>query len=140
MNVRKLYTIDEANALLPSLQHHLELIRESLAVLRKASANLPPGTRMDDSTTPIGAAALRQLHAAERRLVDLGVELKDVDQGLFDFPALQDERVVFLCWREGEPEIEWFHDVVDGFAGRQRLPRGTDATGLERAEGQANPE
>ena len=141
MTVKKLYTLDEANTLIPSLVQELELIRESLAVLRKASASLPPGTRMDDASTPLSAAALRQLHGAERRLVDLGVDLKDVEQGLFDFPALRDERVILLCWREGEAEVEWFHEITDGFSGRQPLGRGTDETGLQRAdEGQANPE
>lgn len=142
MTVPKLYTRDEANALLPRLRHELELIRESLAVLRKASASLPPGTRTEDGATPVSAAALHQLHGAERRLVEMGIELKDADQGLFDFPALLEERVVFLCWREGELQVNWFHDLTEGFAGRRPLVPGSDATGLERAggEGQANPE
>ena len=121
MTEKKLYSLEEANALIPTLVHELELIRESLAVLRKASASLPPGTRMDDGATPVSAAALQQLHGAEKRLVEMGVELKDVEQGLFDFPALRDDRVILLCWREGEPEVEWFHEIADGFTGRQPL-------------------
>lgn len=127
MNPRRIFTVDEANALLPVLQHELELIRESLAVLRKASAALPPGARMDDGGSPVNAAALQQLHGAERRLVDLGVELKDVEKGLFDFPALRDDQPVLLCWCEGEPNIAWFHDVSTGFTGRQPLSGEQDA-------------
>ena len=119
--MKKLYSLDEANALLPRLQHELELIRESLAILRKASASLPPGTRMEDGGTPLTAAALGQLQGAEKRLAVMGIELKDVEQGLFDFPALRDERVILLCWREGETEVEWFHEIVEGFSGRQPL-------------------
>lgn len=140
MNARKLYSLDEANALLPRLRHELELIRESLAVLRKAASSLPPGTRMDEGVTPVGAAALRQLQGAEKRLVDMGVELKDVEQGLFDFPALRDERVILLCWREGEDEVEYFHEITDGFGGRQPLSSGSDETGLRRADEQSGPE
>jgi hypothetical protein len=135
--MKKLFTAEEANALLPLMKHELELIRESLAVLRKASASLPPGARVDDGSAPVSAAALAQLQGAEKRLADMGVELKDVEQGLFDFPALRDERVVLLCWREGEPEVEWFHEIVEGFAGRQPLAGDGGETGLQRAEGQA---
>ncbi len=135
-STRRLYSVEEANRLLPRLVHELELIRESLAVLRKASASLPPGSRMDDGPTPLSAAALQQLHAAERRLAEMGAELKDVDQGLFDLPGLNGDRVVFLCWKEGEPEIAWFHDLAAGFAGRQRLaPEGPEETGLAPQDG-----
>lgn len=128
---RPLYTVETANAALPLLQHELELIRESLAVLRKASASLPPGSRMDDGATPLSAAALQQLHGAERRLAELGAELKDVEQGLFDLPGLRGDRVVFLCWKEGEAEVAWFHDLTAGFSGRQPLrPETPEETGL----------
>lgn len=122
MTDRKLFTVDEANALLPMLRHELELIRESLAILRRASASLPPGSRVDDGTSPVGVAALAQLHGAERRLSEAGVELKDTEQGLFDMPALLGERIVLLCWKESEPSVAWFHEVTTGFSGRQPLP------------------
>ena len=51
----------------------------------------------------------------------LGCELKHVDQGLIDFPALREGREVYLCWRLGEPTIGWWHDLDTGFAGRQPL-------------------
>jgi hypothetical protein len=52
----------------------------------------------------------------------LGVQLKDLDRGLIDFPSLRDGRVVLLCWQLGEgDELEWWHDMDAGFAGRTPL-------------------
>ena len=60
------------------------------------------------------------------RLVDEinghGAEVKDLDSGLIDFPALRHGETVLLCWRLGEAEIAWWHRVEDGFAGRRPLP------------------
>ena len=55
-------------------------------------------------------------------LESLGVQLKDFERGLIDFPSLRDGRVVLLCWQLGEgDELEWWHDVDAGFAGRTPL-------------------
>lgn len=54
-------------------------------------------------------------------LSQLGVELKDYFTGLIDFPSLRNGRPVYLCWRLGEPEVSFWHEVEAGFAGRQRL-------------------
>jgi hypothetical protein len=55
-------------------------------------------------------------------LEDLGVQLKDFDRGLVDFPSLRDGRVVLLCWQLGEgDELEWWHDMDTGFGGRTPL-------------------
>ncbi|WP_028551075.1 DUF2203 domain-containing protein [Paenibacillus sp. UNC451MF] len=50
-----------------------------------------------------------------------GVELKDVDTGLVDFPALMNGEEVLLCWRQGEERVEHYHGLYDGFAGRKKL-------------------
>ena len=55
-------------------------------------------------------------------LESLGVQLKDFERGLIDFPSLRDGRVVLLCWQLGEgDEVEWWHDVDAGYAGRTPL-------------------
>jgi hypothetical protein len=54
-------------------------------------------------------------------IIALGVQLKDFDSGLCDFPHLRDGRVVLLCWKQGEDRIAWWHEVEAGFAGRQPL-------------------
>jgi hypothetical protein len=51
-----------------------------------------------------------------------GVQVKDVDEGLLDFPAKLAGEDVLLCWQVGEAEIAWFHGPEDGFAGRRPLP------------------
>jgi hypothetical protein len=50
-----------------------------------------------------------------------GCELKGLEQGLVDFPAIMHDRQVYLCWQYNEPELAFWHDIEAGFAGRQRL-------------------
>ena len=68
------------------------------------------------------AAVLTELTIQLAELEALGVQLKDFERGLVDFPSLRDGRVVLLCWQLGEgDELEWWHDVDAGFAGRTPL-------------------
>ena len=68
------------------------------------------------------AAVLTELTVQLSELETLGVQLKDFERGLVDFPSLRDGRVVLLCWQLGEgDELEWWHDVDAGFAGRTPL-------------------
>jgi hypothetical protein len=55
-------------------------------------------------------------------LQELGLLVKDLDEGLVDFPALRDGEEVLLCWRLGEEEVAFWHSLDDGFAGRKPLP------------------
>jgi hypothetical protein len=55
------------------------------------------------------------------RILDTGVQIKDINTGLLDFSALKDGREVYLCWRYGEGEIAFWHEVDAGFAGRQSI-------------------
>jgi hypothetical protein len=50
-----------------------------------------------------------------------GAIVKDLDEGLLDFPALRDGEEILLCWRLGEPEVAYWHGLEEGFAGRKRL-------------------
>ncbi len=91
------------------------------------------------SSAETGAASIRAGWASSRRrsrtpqpaltgLVDeiheLGVQVKDLDRGLIDFPARHPEKgdIVLLCWELGEPEVAHWHDLEEGFAGRKPLP------------------
>jgi hypothetical protein len=68
------------------------------------------------------ATILTNLTAEMTELEVLGVQLKDFDRGLIDFPSLRDGRVVLLCWQMGEgDQLEWWHDIDAGFAGRTPL-------------------
>jgi hypothetical protein len=64
----------------------------------------------------------RELARAVDDIVELGVEVKDLDEGLVDFPALRGGETVLLCWQLGEDEIRYWHTVQEGFAGRRPLP------------------
>jgi len=68
------------------------------------------------------AKLLVDLSVHTEKLESLGIQLKDYRQGLIDFPSLRDGRVVLLCWKADEgDQVEWWHDVEAGFAGRQPL-------------------
>jgi hypothetical protein len=88
------------------------------------------GTRDGGSADAERAAALerdamsiaRDIDAYERELEELGIVLKDRRLGLVDFPGEIDGRRVWLCWRLGEPSVQYWHDLDAGYAGRQPLP------------------
>ncbi|MDQ3686652.1 MAG: DUF2203 domain-containing protein, partial [Acidobacteriota bacterium] len=67
-------------------------------------------------------AALLSIAERSGELDALGVQIKDYERGLIDFPTLREGRVVLLCWQLGEGDsIEWWHDMEAGFAGRQPI-------------------
>ena len=124
----KLFTIQEANALLPSVRIILAKIQRAHRKLghyredaKKAAAAAEQGGSGIESGVPY-ASLLTELTVQLSELESLGVQLKDFERGLVDFPSLRDGRVVLLCWQLGEgDELEWWHDVDAGFAGRTPL-------------------
>jgi len=62
-----------------------------------------------------------QMQAGVARIDELGITLREIETGLIDFPALVAGRQVFLCWRLGEDDVAWWHELGDGFGGRQAL-------------------
>ena len=124
----KIFTVQEANALLPNVRtivgkiqrEHRRLAHYREDAKKAAEAAERGGGGFVDGVAY--AAVLTELtnHLAE--LEALGVQLKDFERGLVDFPSLRDGRVVLLCWQLGEgDELEWWHDVDAGFAGRTPL-------------------
>ncbi len=61
------------------------------------------------------------LRDAFARLDEWDIELKDIPTGLIDFRAMREGREIYLCWRLGEPEVEYWHELTTGFDGRQPL-------------------
>jgi hypothetical protein len=121
----KLFTVAEANALLPAVREILKRIqdaRKRLASYRneaKAAADQAERGGGGFSDGLRYADLLIDLTSQTSELEVLGVQLKDFDRGLVDFPSLRDGRVVLLCWQIGEgDEVEWWHNVEDGFGGR----------------------
>ncbi len=118
MSSRRYFTLEEANAQLGRLSDLFGQVLQLRAQIKTIS------TRVD------------QKHASERELAILnglveaagevvqeisgtGCVIKDLAQGLVDWPALHEGREVWLCWRYGEPEVSYWHDMHAGFAGRR---------------------
>jgi hypothetical protein len=124
----KLFTVDEANALLPSVKKIVSRIQRShkavslyREVAKKAAEAAEHGGGGIDQGVHY-ATVLSELTIALADLEALGVQLKDFERGLVDFPSLRDGRMVLLCWQMGEgDEVEWWHDLDAGFAGRTPL-------------------
>jgi hypothetical protein len=124
----KLFTVEEANALLPSVRGMLQKIQRSrrrVAAYRNEAKLAAEGAEEGGGGMASGvqyAVILTHFTEEMSELESLGVQLKDFDRGLVDFPSLRDGRVVLLCWQLGEgDELEWWHDMDTGFAGRTPL-------------------
>ena len=99
-----MFTRAEADATLPKVRPLLEDLQRRVAAYRRRPSE------------PVA----REIEALLHEIGDLGVEVKDPDQGLVDFRARLRGREVYLCWRLGEPErIAFYHDLEAGFAGRR---------------------
>lgn len=123
----KLFTLAEANDMIPEMRGklrrlqflygHINGMRESAKAAASASEF---GGGMEG-----GSAYVRSLYKVGKITTEIheaGVQLKDYDRGLIDFPSMRDGRLVLLCWQLGEgDEIEWWHEVDTGFAGRQPI-------------------
>jgi hypothetical protein len=124
----KIFSVEEANALLPTVRHIVKVIQTGHARVlaqREAAKQAAGGAELGGGGMPGGERyikALFKLASSTGELEALGVQLKDYERGLIDFPSLRDGRVVLLCWQLGEgDQVEWWHDVDAGFAGRQPL-------------------
>jgi hypothetical protein len=124
----KVFSVEEANALLPTVRRALKSIQQSnhrLLAFQAEAKNAAEAAERGGGGMSGGATYVGLLMQIARRVEEieaLGVQIKDYARGLIDFPSLRDGRVVLLCWHLGEGEsIEWWHDVDAGFAGRQPL-------------------
>jgi hypothetical protein len=91
------------------------------------------GFAVAESRTAEFTATLRELEGCVNALDDLGVQVKDLDIGLLDFPALRPNEEgqveeVLLCWKVGEDAVDWWHREEDGFAGRKPIDWGEEGS------------
>ena len=120
------FTLQEANEALISIRPWMDEVqsirREILAhqpeiwsVMEKSAGNggNPTLSRM--------VKTFDRLDALIHSIQDTGALIKDINTGLLDFPALRDEREVYLCWKYGEGDIAYWHEIADGFAGRRSI-------------------
>jgi len=122
---RRHYSLEEARAELPSLTARLAAMRRARARLgdaeaRRALTELAPGNGGGGAAKALGDAFV-ELQAAAAALDAREIVVRDLDRGLVDFPSIRDEQEVYLCWVDGEPDIEFWHELDAGFRGRQPL-------------------
>ena len=122
--VTTFYDIDAANARLPVVRELLSQLRDERAeLIRLRDQTADPATD-DDERRRLQLrmqGIIDQMQAAVVRIDGWGITLRDIESGLIDFPALVNGRQVCLCWRLGEDEVGWWHELAAGFAGRRVL-------------------
>ncbi|HEY2027310.1 MAG TPA: DUF2203 domain-containing protein [Gemmatimonadaceae bacterium] len=126
----QLFTVEQANRTLPLVRRIVEdVVREhrrwedaivELDLLATASHADQPDPRAAALEREIQAIA-QEIDAFQEELAKLGIQLKDRRIGLIDFPSRLEGRRVLLCWRLGEPSVQFWHDEDAGYAGRQPL-------------------
>lgn len=122
----KHFTLDEARAQLPKLRQWFATIHNSRKKIADAETKLGRATKGTggDVGGPETGKLLRataDLHAALQAIHRAGIQIKDLDRGLVDFPSIREGREVFLCWELDEDDIEFWHDLEAGYAGRERI-------------------
>lgn len=128
----KTFTIDEAQSLLPVLEALLKRAIEGKQEAEKVESELSElarriylsgGMKVDAASVVKQRAELegnlKRVRETITEIDAIGVQVKDLDTGLLDFPCRLDDQVVLLCWRMGEPTIEHWHTMEAGFKGRQ---------------------
>ena len=120
------FTLEQANEALKLIRPLMEDIQ---AIRQRILASQPEAwPAIEKSVGNGGNRALSNLvqdfellDALVHRILETGVQIKDVNLGLLDFPAWRDGREVYLCWKFGEGDIAYWHEVDAGFAGRQSI-------------------
>ncbi len=122
---RKHYTREEARALLPEIRLWLKRISNLRETLEKyeqrVSALMSGGNDVGGETVNSWIRTLAEIREALCEFQKRDIMVKDLDRGLIDFPAIIGGKEVFLCWEQDEEDIEFWHDLDTGYAGREPL-------------------
>jgi hypothetical protein len=130
----KTFTLEEAQSLLPVLESLLKRAMEGKQAAEQVEASLADLSRRiyvsGGMKVDVGKVAreraeieshLQIVRESLAEIDSIGVQVKDIENGLLDFPSIVDGQVVLLCWRRGEATIEHWHTMEAGFQGRQPL-------------------
>jgi hypothetical protein len=124
------YDIDAANARILEIRPLLQQLRDDRNEIAAAQAELTHLRQSNGHSDHAGDLAVREARVREtvKRMEEAVVQidawsvtLRDITTGLIDFPALVSGRPIWLCWRLGEDDIDWWHEYDTGIAGRQPL-------------------
>ena len=122
---QKHYTRDKARELLPQIRQWLKRIKQLQAELHKCEERLTglmaPGCDLGGELVNRWIKTLANLEAVFLEFHRREIQIKDVERGLVDFPAIMGGKEVFLCWEQDDEDIEFWHDLDAGYAGRERL-------------------
>ena len=122
---QKHYTRDEARELLPQLRAWLKRLAQLHAELTTAEERLSglmaPGSDLGGQLVNRRVRTIADMEELMAELRRREIQVKDVERGLVDFPAILGGKEVFLCWEPDEEDIEFWHELDSGYAGRERL-------------------
>lgn len=121
------FTVANANAALPQVIQKYKSLQNQKAEVQKLEAKLNSQMTMSFNLAEYAAikrelnSAVTKFYQAVEDLENTGVILKSLDEGLLDFPSKRFDEDVWLCWKEGETEIKFWHEKDVGFMGRKPL-------------------
>src|ERR1041385_5875042 len=125
MQYKKHCTVEEARVLLPQIRVWLSSLKRSRQMASRHDERAAPQLA---AGADLGGASvndwIRNLAGMQKLLLEFQareIQVKDLERGLIDFPAIRGGREVFLCWEQDEEDIEHWHDLDAGYAGRERL-------------------
>jgi hypothetical protein len=146
----KYFSRHEAEQLLPMIEEFLKVAQEHKQTVDAAQVELSKAASrimvLGGSYPPYSDLVRKKAErdqASERivetisKIQEAGCLVKDIDEGLIDFPSIIEGQEAFLCWKQGEVRIEYWHGLEDGFAGRKRLdggPSGESPSGPSRVQ------
>jgi hypothetical protein len=119
------YTRDEARALLPEIRQWLQRLNELRHDLerfdKRLSGLINAGRDVGGEVVNTWIRSLAEMQEVLSEFQQREIQIKDLERGLIDFPAIIGSKEVFLCWEQDEEDIEFWHDLDSGYAGREHL-------------------
>ena len=129
----KIFSVEEANKFVPKLKQLLKTLRSlrdeieskkvEMDLLEIVGTVARPGSAEESMPKEMGDLnrMAGDFNKRLEELEDIGCQVKDLDQGLVDFFSVRDGHLIYLCWKEGENSIQYWHTLDGGFKGRQPL-------------------
>jgi len=127
----KLFTVEEANKLLPEIRTLIDEFKDRKKIFFELKEEVFELTEIVDreeyrseelsNKERILMATSKEIENLFEEIAKLGCIVKDIDNGLVDFISIFQGKKVFLCWKQGEDNVSWYHDMHTGFSGRLKI-------------------